>query len=228
MQRLDKQVLASVCTVLMCLPVLAHDYWVDPVDSCSAIGVETEIMLCSGHRFPKQSDSGHGQVLQGGSVTAPDGRSVPLVVCKDALSAKFTFTTNGLHVICFSLMVPGAKEPTYWARSLVAVGGVAGRTEGLQACKGLAIVPGTELSKITVQDSLPLSVAYAGRRIRALVTIMREDGTVSHLRTSPRRPASVKIKKPGKYLVIASVAGKKCSLTFVVPKTASNGQTEKR
>ena len=155
---------------------------------------------------------------------APGGESIPLTIEHDgkSTSAQVAFQSNGTYMVSFSLTGPKQKEPTYWTRSLVVVGGRSRAEDNRQTGKGMEIIPGTGWQDLKVNDSLPLSVAYNGRTIRALVSITQEDGTVSHIRSSPRRPAMLKIKQPGRYLVVASVSGSRCSLTFVVAKVDSD------
>ena len=207
-----------------CLSASAHDYWLDPGDFRPATGAKAKILLCSGHSFPKMTADAHGHGVNDAIVVEPGGNAVPLTIDGDDESkwAKFDFRTNGTYIVCLSVAGAKKEEPTYWARALVIVGSAAGAEHALQTGKGMEIVPGAGLPEVAVNDSLPLSVAFDGRAIRALVTITREDGTVSHIRSSPRRPALLKIKKPGKYLVVASVAGKKCSLTFSVAETGTS------
>ena len=125
-----------------------------------------------------------------------------------------------------SLTGPKQKEPAYWTRSLVVVGGRSRAEDTRKTGNGMEIIPGVALQDLKVSASLPLSVAYDGRTIRALVSITREDGRVSHIRSSTRRPAMLKIKTPGRYLVVASVAGKRCSLTFHCHGETTSTQSE--
>jgi len=214
-----------IAGLLLCRPVCAHDYWVDPGDFRPAVGAETTIRLCSGHSFPKKSADTHGYEVHEGRVITPSGVAVSLKVenSGEGKSAAFALQTNGTYMVCLSMTSPGKKEPSYWTRALVVAGGEVRAKHELRTGKGMEIVPGTALHRLRVGDKLPLSVAYDGRMIRALVTTAREDGTVSHIRSSPRRPAMVKISKSGKYLAVASVAGRKCSLAFAVAETSGSG-----
>jgi uncharacterized GH25 family protein len=216
MKRLNKLHTVIVSALWLCLPALAHDYWLTPGEFSPAVGAETKILLCSGHSFPKHSTDTHGYRVHEAFMMAPGGERVPLTIEDDgkSISARAAFQTNGTYMVCLSMTGPKQKEPAYWTRSLVAVGGRSGAEDNRQTGKGMEIVPGAEWQDVKVNGSLPLSVAYNGRTIRALVSITREDGRVSHIRASSRRPAMLKIKTPGRYLVVASVAGRRCSLTF--------------
>jgi len=224
LSRILLTVIGAACT---CLPASAHDYWLDPGDFSPEAGSQATIRLCSGHSFPKKSADTHGYSVHKTVVNTPGGTRIPLTVedGNDGKWAKFTFATNGMHMVCMSMTAPKQKEPSFWTRALIVVGNSAGTEGYIQTGKEMEIVPGAELSGLAVGDSLPLSVAYNGRKIRALVTITQEDGRVSHIRSSPRRPAMLRTRKPGKYLVVASVAGKKCSLTFAV-EDAQTGNDE--
>ena len=217
--------------VWLCLPATAHDYWLDPGDFDLAVGSHAEILLCNGHSFPERSTDTHGYIIHETVVIKPGGDVLPLTVetGDNGKSTKCVFETNGMHMVCLSMKGSKQKDPSYWVRALVFVGDPA-RTDGTcQTGKGMEIVPGSGVSGLKVDDTLSLSVVYDGRRIRALVTITREDGRVSHIRSSPRRPAMFRIKKPGKYLVVASVAGKKCSLTFAVgERRTDSGQSGRK
>ncbi len=214
----------AVGTLLGC-SVHAHDYWIDPGDFRPPVGTEMTVQLCCGHSFPKASVDTHGHRVLDSRVVLPEGAAVALKTedSSESLSAAFVFKTNGTHMVCLALARSGEKEPRYWTRALVAAGGEPRAGHELRTGEGMEIIPGTPLRELRVGDKLPLSVAYDGRTIRALVTTAREDGTVSHIRSTPRRPAMVKIAKPGKYLAVASVAGKKCSLTFVVARPGGGG-----
>lgn len=153
---------------------------------------------------------------------------MPLTIEHDgkSTSAQVAFQTNGTYMVSFSLTGPKQKEPAYWTRSLVVVGGRSRAEDNRQTGKGMEIVPDTGWQDLKVNDSLPLSVVHDGRTIRALVSITREDGRVSYIRSSPRRPAMLKLKTPGRYLVVASVAGNRCSLTFDCHGDANSTQSE--
>jgi hypothetical protein len=206
--------------MLLCLSAQAHDYWLTPGEFSPVVGAETKILLCSGHSFPKHSTDTHGYRVHEAVMLAPGGESVPLTIEDDgkSISARAAFLTNGTYMVCLSMTGPKKKEPTFWTRLLVIAGSQPGAMAHLQTGKGMEIVPGARLQDLRVNDSLPLSVAYGGRMIRALVSITGEDGMVSHIRSSPRRPAVLKIKKPGRYLIVACTSGSRCSLTFVVSK----------
>ncbi|MBT3294636.1 MAG: DUF4198 domain-containing protein [Verrucomicrobia bacterium] len=220
MKRLNRAHAMLATALWLSLPVLAHDYWLTPGEFTPAVGTETEILLCSGHSFPKHSTDTHGYRVHEAVMMAPGGESIPLTIEHNdkGTSARVAFQTNGTYMVSFSLAGPKKKEPAYWTRSLVVVGDQSRAEDNRQTGTGMEIVPGAGWQDVKVNDSLPLSVAYNGRTIRALISISREDGRVSHIRSSTRRPAMLKIKTPGRYLVIASVAGNRCSLTFVVAR----------
>jgi uncharacterized GH25 family protein len=217
MKRLNRLHTVIASALWLCLPALAHDYWLTPEEFSPAVGTETKILLCSGHSFPKHSTDTHGYRVHEAFMMTPGGERVPLKIEDDgkSTSVRAAFQTNGTYMVCLSMAGPKQKEPSYWTRSLLVVGGRSGAEESRQTGKGMEIVPGTALQDVKVNDRLPLSVAYDGRTIRALVSTTREDGRVSHIRASPRRPAMLKIKTPGRYLVVASVSGRRCSLTFI-------------
>jgi hypothetical protein len=230
MYQLRKPLLMITGSMLLCLGAFAHDYWVDPGDFSPAVGAETNVVVCSGHSFPKISTDTHGYLVHDAFAMVPEGTNVSMTIESDdnRKSARIAFRTNGTYIVCLSMKDANKEEPSYWIQALVVVGNDTGDKNVSRIGKGMEIIMGSELSRLEVDDNVPLSVAYDGRKVRALVTITREDGTVSHIRSSPRRPAMLKIKKPGRYLVVASVAGKKCSLTFEVPKmAASNKRTGK-
>ena len=228
MKRLNRAHTVIVSALWICLPTLAHDYWLTPAEFSPAVGTETTILLCSGHSFPKHSTDTHGYRVHEAFMMAPGGERVPLKVEDDgkSTSVRAAFQTNGTYMVCVSLTGPKKKEPAYWTRSLVVVGGRSGAKGTRQTGKGMEIIPGVALQDVKVNDSLPLSVAYDGRTIRALVSMTREDGGTSHIRASPRRPAMLKIKTPGRYLAVASVAGRRCSLTFHSHGETTSTQSE--
>lgn len=228
MKRLNRLHTVIVSALWLCLPALAHDYWLTPGAFSPVVGAETKILLCSGHSFPKHFTDTHGYRVHEAVMMAPGGEHVPLTIEHDdkGTSARVAFQTNGTYMVSFSLTGPRKKEPTYWTRSLVVVGDRAGAEDNRQTGAGMEIVPGAGWQDLMVSDSLPLSVAYKGRTIRALVSITREDGTVSHIRSSTRRPAMLKLKTPGRYLVVASVAGNRCSLTFHCHGETNSTQSE--
>jgi len=228
MKRLNRALPVVVSAILLCMPALAHDYWLTPGEFNPVVGAETKILLCSGHSFPKHSTDTHGYRVHEAVMVAPGGESIPLGIEHDGkgTSAQVTFQTNGTYMVSFSLTGPKREEPTYWTRSLIVVGGRSGAEDHLQTGKGMEIVPSAGWQDLKVNDSLSLSVAYNGRPIRALVSITREDGRVSHIRSSTRRPAMLKIKIPGRYLVVASVAGSRCSLTFHCHGETTSTQSE--
>ena len=228
MKRLNRARMVIASALWLSLPALAHDYWLTPKTFCPVVGTETKILLCSGHSFPKHSTDTHGYGVHEAFMMAPGGGRVPLKIEDDgtSTSVRAAFQTNGTYMVCVSLTGPKKKEPAYWTSSLVVVGGRTDVEGTRQTGKGMEIVPGAGWQDFKLNDSLPLSVAYNGRTIRALVSITREDGRVSHIRSSTRRPAMLKIKTPGRYLVVASVAGRRCSLTFHCHAETNSTQSE--
>jgi hypothetical protein len=217
MKTLGTLLLTMTIVGLSCPLVLAHDYWLSTENASVTTGEQVRVVLCSGHGFPKASTDTHGYLIHDAFVVGPEGNIEPIKATTNAEphSATFRPSSNGTHLVCVSLTPPGKKEIGCWTSALVTVDN-AGEASAPQTGDGMEIIIGAAPATLAVDSKLTISASYNARKIRALITVTREDGNISIMRSSPRRPAVLKIKKPGKYLIVASIAGKKCSLTFDV------------
>lgn len=113
---------------------------------------------------------------------------------------------------------PQLKEPSCWANSIASVEAENDDTTFYSLGDGLEIVPQKKISGLRKGDRLPLILLYNGKQVSSTLSISPEDGKSYFMRTEKGRPALIKIKHEGRYLIRANYKGKGCSLTFYVRK----------
>ncbi len=207
----------GICSVAS--SALAHDCWLTVSNDTTSVGDKIKVQICKGHSFPKSSHGDHGPSLPTLTTRMPDGSDqvASITTNSSGSEAMIECKKEGLYLLAASLKKNANAEPHYWARTIVAVGDLSNKQLACPKMKrGLEIVTGDNFLHVAPGDTLRLSATYDGKPIRALLTITRKKGKTSHVRTSARRPANLTIDAPGQYLVIASITGMKCSLTFTV------------
>lgn len=211
----------TLCAVLLSLcasVAVAHEHWVDADHFYPGAGETVTVHVCSGHYFPKSLFCLKDNVLDGVTARCSDSATVDVKTTEDAKqrTGVIAFRSAGAHMICFRLKRPQARTPSYEGKALLVVGEAKDAPSGYVIGAGLELVPEKPVSRLAPGDDLPLTVRMDGIRIGATLSVCAEAGGTSSYRTTPDRPAAVKLGKSGRYLVTASHKGRGCSLVFDV------------
>ena len=218
----DRQVPSgTLCAALLCLcasTAPAHEHWIDVDNFYPDTGTSVCVRLCSGHYFPKSSFALKDKVLEGVTVRGPDGKAVAVTTAEEEKQRTgiLALASKSVHVVSFSLRRPRAKEPSYEGKALLVVGSKEDDTSRYALETGLELIPEKPVSELTPGDELPVSLRLNGQPLSGSLSVSAEGGKTSSLRTEPDRPASIKLRKAGRYLVTASHEGRGCSLVFMV------------
>ncbi len=211
------------CAALLCLCAAtagAHEHWMDGDDFYPVTGSTVCVHVCSGHYFPRSSFALKDHVLESVTARGPDGAAAAVATVKEEKQRTgiLAMDSEGVHVVTFTLKRPRAKEPSYEGKVLFVVGSQSDDTSRYALETGLELVPGKPVSALTPGDELPISLRLNGALLAGTLSISAEGGKTSSLRTEPNRPASVRLRKAGRYLVTASHEERGCSLVFMVRK----------
>lgn len=211
----------TVCAALLCLcaaAAMAHEHWMDGDDFYPDSGSTVGVHICSGHYYPKSSFALKDNVLELVTVRGPDGETVPVTTAEEAKrrTGALAVDAEGIHVVSFTLKRPRAKEPGYEGKALFVAGSTSDDANRYALGTGLELVPGKPVSELKPGDELPLSLRLDGVPLAGMLSISAEGGKTSSLRAEPDHPASIRLRKAGRYLVTASHAGRGCSLVFMV------------
>lgn len=199
----------------------AHEHWVDVSDFYPSKGDTVAVHVCSGHYFPKSAIVLKDKVLEGFHLWGPEQEPVDVetVAGEKRRSGVVVIEGEGVHVLEFSLRRPRAPEPSFEAKSLVVVNAEKDHWAGYGLGRGLELIPEKAISGLKVGDQLPIFVALDGKRVGASLEVLVEKGKASFLKSKSDHSAIVRIRKTGRYLVMASVRGRGCSLVFEVRAT---------
>ena len=211
----------TVCAALLCLcasTASAHEHWIDVDNFYPDTQTSACVRLCSGHYFPKSSFALNDKVLVGVTVHGPDGKAAGVTIAEEEKQRTgiLVLASEGVHVVSFSLRRPRAREPSYEGKALLVVGNKGDDTSRYALGIGLELIPGKPVSELTPGDELPVSLRLNGEPLSGALSVSAEGGKTSSLRTEPDRPASLRLRKAGRYLVTASHGGRGCSLVFMV------------
>jgi len=207
--------------VLLCLCVAvasAHEHWIDSESFYPGVGDTVTVHVCSGHYFPRSSFCLKDNVLAGVTVRSADSPAADVKTTEEAKqrTGVLAFRPAGVHMICFSLKRPRARAPSHEGKALLVVGEGEDAPASYVVGSGLELVPEKPVSSLAAGDELPLTVRMDGVRIAATLSVCAEAGGTSSYRTTPDRPAGVRVARPGRYLVTAGHMGRGCSLVFCV------------
>lgn len=197
----------------------AHEHWIDLESFYPVKGEKTKIFICSGHYFPKSSFALSERLLHT-QVIKPDKEIIVYKTMeeKNRRVGEVVFESTGTYIIRFFLKKPQLKEPLCWANSIAIVEAENDDTTFYSLGDGLEIVPQKKISGLRKGDRLPLILLYNGKQVSSTLSISPEVGKSYFMRTEKGRPALIKIKHEGRYLIRANYKGKGCSLTFYVRK----------
>jgi len=215
--------LIAIVPILYCWVASAHEHWIDCDNYYPAVGDKTKLRICSGHDFPKSDIVLKEHVLYRTIVVKPEGETISYKTIEydQHRLAETNFDTAGVHIVMFELKKPQMKEPLYYAKSIIVVGGKNDKEQLYSIKNSLEIVPGKTLTSIAMGDELPLIVLYEGKQVNARISIMPENGKSTTLNTTSDRQAQLKISSSGRFLLTAGYKGKSCSLTFAVRNTGT-------
>ena len=216
-----KKALATMLFALLAFPAVlfGHEHWITVDDFSPQQGASGRFYICSGHDFPRSQHLLGDRILHRARLVPPRGSDIPLSSLAAAdgklRTGDVRYGTQGVHLLCFELKKPQVDSPLFWAKAIVIVGetdDVSAYTAG----KGLEVVPLAALSAARAGGEIPLAVFRDGKRVAATLNIIPEHGKSSILRTSEERPAQLKLKRAGRYLITCSHAGKACSLLISI------------
>ena len=210
-----------VCAALLCVcaPIApAHEHWLDADCFYPEAGQTVTVHVCSGHYFPKSSFALTDKVLERVTRRSPGNETaaVETVTGKKQRTGVLALTAEGTYILDFSLKRPRAREPSYEGKAILVVGDRSDHTNRYATGAGLELVPEMPISALRQGDELPVSVRLDGKRVSASVSVTAEGGKTSRLTAGPDRPASLRLRKAGRYLVTAGHGGRGCSLVFRV------------
>jgi len=174
--------------------------------------------VCSGHYFPKSSFALKDKVLEGVTVRGPDGKAAAVTTAEEEKQRTgiLTLASGSVHVVNFSLRRPRARAPSYEGKALLVVGNKGDDTSRYALGIGLELIPEKPVSELTPGDELLVSLRLNGQPLSGALSVSAEGGRTCSLRTEPDRPASIRLRKAGRYLVTAGHGGRGCSLVFMV------------
>ncbi|NQT92353.1 MAG: DUF4198 domain-containing protein [Lentisphaerae bacterium] len=211
----------TVCAALLCLcasTAPAHEHWIDVDNFYPNTETSACVRVCSGHYFPKSSFALKDKVLEGVTVRDPDGKAAGVTTAKEEKQRTgiLALASEGVHVVSFSLRRPRAREPSYEGKTLLVVGNKGDDTSRYALGIGLELIPEKPVSELTPGDELPVSLRLNGEPLSGTLSVSAEGGKTYSLQTEPGRPASLRLRKAGRYLVTASHVGRGCSLVLMV------------
>jgi hypothetical protein len=158
------------------------------------------------------------KVLEGCELWGPDQKVVHVTTVpgdKQRIGS-VVVESEGVHVLGFSLRRPRAPEPSYEAKALVVVNAERDDRANYGLGHGLELVPEKAISTLRKNDDLPISLSLDGKRMAGSLEVVAEKGKGSFLKAGPDRPAVIRIRQAGRYLVAANVGGRRCSLIFEI------------
>lgn len=211
----------ALCAGVLCLcasTALAHEHWIDVDNFYPHTGTSSCVRVCSGHYFPKSSFALKDKVLECVTVREPGGKAVTVTTVEEEKQRTgiLPLASRGVKIVSFSLKRPRAKEPSYEGKALLVVGSKTDDTSRYALGTGLELIAGKPVSELTPGDELPVSLRLNGQPLSGTLSVSEEGGKTFSLRTQPDRPASLRIRKAGRYLVTARHKGRGCSLVFMV------------
>jgi hypothetical protein len=196
----------------------AHEHWIEARPPRPAAGETVAVHIGSGHAFASSAFALGDKVIHGVALQTPGGESVTVAtaVDGDGRTGTVTVASAGVHVLCLTLKRRRAAAPGYEARTILPAGDGGDDPARYAQGRGLEIVPGAALSALVPGGELPLRLYMDGVAVEGTLEVYPEGRKARFLRTAPDRPARLRLSRPGRYLAVAHVRGRGCSLVFSV------------
>lgn len=194
----------------------AHGHWIDLDRFNPEIGKAVNLFVRSGHYFPKSGQKLSEKVMQGVTARRPDGQTLAVEIAAGEKEWLGTFTPQegGVYVIAFSLKRPRAPAPNYEGKAILVAGPGSDSADRYALGSGLELIPEKSVSELKPGDELPVWLTLDGVKVEGEVKIVPANGKSTTARTGAEKPAVVKLRDEGRYLLTASVKGRGCSLVF--------------
>jgi uncharacterized GH25 family protein len=190
----------------------AHDLWLEVRPATNG---PAAVVVGSGHYFPASENALADRLVHRLQVRRPDGReeSVPTATRGKQREGTLAIDAPGLHVLTLEVKNPQLEQPEWWARALVAVAG-SNPAAYPAAAVGLEIVPLGEWAVPRVGDRMRLEIREAGQPIEGKIQVVPEGSRPEWLTARAGAPATLTLRRPGRYLLTFAKGGPTCSLTF--------------
>lgn len=197
--------------------IYCHENWLDVENYYPKEKERVRVFVKSGHNFPESGSILDSRYIWSPRVIFPDGKTTIFATNPDkenkCLSGSIVFESSGVYLISLALKNPQLKQPNYWLKSILICGKSDNKNKYIIG-EGLEIVPEKEITSLRKGKSLPVVVLYNGEMLETTISVFSEGGDISFLKTRKARPALVKLKSKGRYLITTSYKGIRSSLTF--------------
>lgn len=199
-----------LCTVLLSVPAVAHEFWALPPGSPGEPAV-----ICGGHSFPRCALApGKGRFdglyLHSGGESSPV--KVSVVSGEKSLLAGLPAGATPV-MLSFSLKRPPKGDVVYSARTLT--GDAASAPVFSSSGKYFELVPLPEGFPAVKGGTVRVSALAGGKPVAVTLEITAPGGIVSTVRTLSREGgAAIRLRGGGLYLITASYQGQGASLVF--------------
>ena len=198
--------------------VFSHIHWIDVDNFNPKLNDKIEIMICSGHNFPKSSFALDQNLICETKLFDEISEISYTVNSADKyLIGNFIFADDETKLITFQLKKPQMKESLFWAKCIIYGNNDSGN---YLLGKGLEITPLSKISLINKNEKLPLKVTYNGKPVQTSIAVSIDGKKNFFLKINKEGMGYLKVKKAGKYLLSCGNKGKECSLTFFIPDSS--------
>lgn len=209
---------AGILAMLIPAKSKAHDLWIDAEDMFTAPGSQLTVHICGGHHFPECDFAVKEQMIGGLYLRSPDG---PAVLVETTAADKMRtgsvrIDTAAVHLLTLSLFRGKLEEPVYEMKTLIIPPGCEDDPALYESGEGFEIVPAAPVTGTGKEDELPLCLMLDGERIEGEIVVFPEHGRASYLKTDAEEAAVLSIGGTGRYLAVASVDGRQCSLVLMI------------
>ncbi len=194
--------------------VFSHIHWIDVDNFNPELNDKIEIMICSGHYFPKSSFALNEKLICETKLFDEIGEKFYTVISSEKyLIGNFIFADDETKLITFQLKKPQMKDPLFWAKSIIYGCNDSGN---YLLGKGLEITPLSKISLINKNDKLPLKITFNGKPVQTSLAVSIDGKKNFFLKINKEGMGYLNVKKVGKYLLSCENNGKECSLTFFI------------
>jgi hypothetical protein len=242
-----KKILTTIVIIFIAGIAVAHEHWIDVSDFLPKLDEKIRVYITSGHSFPIGEIILGEKLLVDTKIVTPERREIVYSTKEDKkgvqrLSEEMALTVTGIYLAQFNLKKPQAKEPNYYAKSIISAGEITVDKEfnpvSYTLGDYLEIIPLKLLKNLKRGDELPLKVVMDNKPLKDTldVSVKLPVRTDSSSGVSPdkdeKKPVSaeqnftlksdkegiarLKISYPGKYLIVMNHKGIGASLTFYI------------
>lgn len=208
-----------ICILLFSASSLAnaHEHWVSVDNYFPEKNAAIAVTIGSGHEFPSSNFALKDKVMLSTKLYSGTEESEFVSRREDkSRSAKLTLGDKGIYIVTFQLKRPRGKKAIYMGKTIINCKDAVFSPGQYKLASGLEIVPLDSLVGVKAGGLLKLEVLLNGRRVAATCSVCIDGKKNYYSSPDDKNCISLKIKRSGLYLLMASHKGVGCSLTFRV------------